>query len=238
MRPVDKGECPDEAGVPVLFADYQHARPYLIERLGEYCSYCEMQISSSLHVEHKLPKGVQRYAHLEREWSNFLLACPNCNPTKGHKDINAEDYVWPDTDNTLFAFDYGPGALIGPSSGITDSADRRRVQNTISLVGLDRIAGNVKMASDRRWLNREHTWGVANKSLANLNCNDTPELRDTISELAKARGFYSVWYTVFQHDRDMLERFYKKYSGTCRQCFDTEYRCIEKLSRSAQLSTS
>jgi predicted RNA-binding protein with PIN domain len=47
MRPVVRGENTK------IFKDYKDARRDLIEKLGEYCSYCEMRIPSSLDVEHK-----------------------------------------------------------------------------------------------------------------------------------------------------------------------------------------
>ena len=67
MRPIDKGNCPQENGKDIVFKEYAHARGELIKRLGEYCSFCEMHLDSSLHVEHRLPKSVARYQHLERE---------------------------------------------------------------------------------------------------------------------------------------------------------------------------
>ena len=59
------------------------------------CAYCESKIehATSLQVEHYRPKnGVQEdvkhygYYWLGCEWSNLLLACPNCNG-KGAKGI-------------------------------------------------------------------------------------------------------------------------------------------------------
>ena len=41
MRPVDKGKAPDAE-----FEKYQDAEPYLEERLGPYCSFCESSGSS------------------------------------------------------------------------------------------------------------------------------------------------------------------------------------------------
>jgi len=230
MRPVDKGDCPEDSGIPIEFPEYTHARPYLIERLGQYCSYCESRLPASLAVEHKAPKSILENRGLDKDWSNFLLACVNCNSVKGHAEIDPIDYVWPDIENTLFAFTYGPGALIQPNSNLIGD-ERRRAQKTIALLGLDRLAGDVKAMSDRRWMNRQEAWGLATRMLANLNRNDTEELRDAIAVNAKFAGFYSVWYTVFEHDIDMLERIYNEYVGTCKQCFDAQYRCVPRLMR-------
>ena len=55
MRPVDRGPQP----VGVIVRDYEDWRPYLILRLGSYCSYCELPLTSPVPVEHKIPKDQQ-----------------------------------------------------------------------------------------------------------------------------------------------------------------------------------
>lgn len=58
MRPIDRGMCPkDITGNIKKFSKYQDARGDLIDKLGEYCSYCEMQLDASLAVEHVQPKS-------------------------------------------------------------------------------------------------------------------------------------------------------------------------------------
>lgn len=105
MRPVDKGDVPtDEKDEPKKFSKYGEARPDLIRRLGSFCSYCEMELKDGTEVEHVQPKSRKR--DLEKEWSNFLLACKRCNTRKGSKPVNLADHVWPDQDNTLLAFVY------------------------------------------------------------------------------------------------------------------------------------
>ena len=90
MRPVQRGACPQDAdGNDVAFTEYMQARRALIERLGECCSYCEMQLDASLAVEHVQPKKPPGAAAAlpERElaWGNFLLGCTNCNSIKSFK---------------------------------------------------------------------------------------------------------------------------------------------------------
>ena len=60
---------------------YQQARGSLIADIGQYCSYCELPLTSSLAVEHTLPK--YWFPTSQLTWSNFLLACPVCNSVKG-----------------------------------------------------------------------------------------------------------------------------------------------------------
>jgi len=94
MRSVEKGTVPTDAnGQPKQYSEYQQARPDLISRLGEYCSFCEGHIAANLAVEHILPKNW--HPQLELSWDNFLIACTNCNSTKGNKDIDLADYYWP-----------------------------------------------------------------------------------------------------------------------------------------------
>lgn len=93
MRPVDKGAA------PAVYTRYQDAGPDLQVRIGDYCNYCERQIETNLAVEHVRPKS--HVAALRTDWTNFLLACVNCNSSKGDTPVNLPDYFWPDADNTL-----------------------------------------------------------------------------------------------------------------------------------------
>ena len=67
------------------------AAPQLQERLGDYCSYCERQIETHLAVEHIKPKSHD--PGLRRAWNNFLLACTNCNSSKGGTPVNVADFL-------------------------------------------------------------------------------------------------------------------------------------------------
>ena len=51
MRPVDKGEAPQE------YTQYKDAEKDLEARLGAYCSFCEMAINHAPEVEHKEGQG-------------------------------------------------------------------------------------------------------------------------------------------------------------------------------------
>ena len=77
MRPVERGDLPtDSGGSPKEYAKYQDARPDLIDRIGPYCSYCGMQLRTSLAVEHVKPKDAN--PALRIEWTNVLLSCTHC----------------------------------------------------------------------------------------------------------------------------------------------------------------
>jgi uncharacterized protein (TIGR02646 family) len=96
---------------------YKTARRDLIDRLGEYCSYCETRLNASLAVEHVQPKI--HHPYLELDWNNFLLACTNCNSTKGSKDVIFDDYYWVDIHNTFMAFQYLEGGKVVPHPKLT-----------------------------------------------------------------------------------------------------------------------
>ena len=90
MRPVDKGKKPE-----INFKRYQDAEPYLEERIGPYCSFCEMSIRHVPEIEHKEAKSQGGDILL---WENFLLSCKYCNNRKVVivKKGDLHQYLWPD----------------------------------------------------------------------------------------------------------------------------------------------
>lgn len=219
MRPVERGPIPlDKAEVPLALAHYRDARDSLIRRIGDYCSYCEVALNSSIDVEQVRPKKHNPF--LERSWDNFLLGCDYCNPIKGDTDVVLADYYWPDSDNTFRVFDY---AVDQPPqiAGWLSLPQRLIATRTLQLTGLDRLPGHPDFSPrDRRWSKRREVWGVALLSLNNLEKQNTEETRRQIVLTAVSRGFFSVWMTVFQEDSDMRRRFIQAFAGTARGCFD------------------
>jgi uncharacterized protein (TIGR02646 family) len=214
MRPVDKGAA------PAAYARYQDANADLQACLGGYCSYCERQIETNLAVEHVQPKLY--LPALRTNWTNFLLGCVNCNSSKGHAPINLADYFWPDTDNTLRAFEYVRGGMIqpDPALGIGLAAKARA---TIRLTGLDRTPGNPgrePTTADQRWLRRQQAWEKAERSRDILAQQNTAEVRELIVNVATGRGEFSIWWTVFAGDSDMRRRLREAFVGTHGASFD------------------
>lgn len=226
MRPIVRGVCPkNAAGQDIEFKKYVQARGELISRLGEYCSYCEMELDSSLAVEHVQPKqppgAAMPIKARELDWNNFLLACPNCNSTKGNTDVLLDDYLWPDFDNTFRAFSYSEGGLVRASTDQSIKGDiRRKAHNLIELTGLDKVPTNDPQASDRRWQNRRECWDIAERAKERLARNYNEDFKGQIIDTACAKGFWSVWMTVFKDDADMLDRLIRAFPGTCCDCFD------------------
>ena len=115
MRSVERGPWPKtDTGHKHPFAQYGHAKQPLIERVGEYCSYCERP--GDLHVEHVVPKSVD--GGLETEWTNLLLGCVNCNSRKGDKNVSRAGYLWPDIDHTFAAFVYRSGGRVAVNDAL------------------------------------------------------------------------------------------------------------------------
>lgn len=158
MRPIDKGAVPlDGNGDPIRFTHYQQSRGHLISRIGTYCSYCERSLSGYIDVEHVQPKNLHK--DLELDWDNFLLACINCNSIKGKQEIILDEYLWPDKDNTLLAFEYVEGGLITIASTLATEI-KHLAEKTFKLTGLDRYPSSDPLKnpemSDTRWREKNY----------------------------------------------------------------------------------
>ena len=231
MRPVERGEVPIGAkGQPKQYSQYDKAQSDLMNRIGEYCSYCERPIKTHLAIEHIQSKDFQPQFRLS--WDNFLFACVNCNSTKGTKvqnDITQADYYWPHLDNTFRAFIYQSGGII-KTNQVLNTAEQKKAQQTLELTGLDRHpnASMKPTPKDRRWNHRRQVWDLAQQAKALLSVNNTLEMRAYIANNAKSNGFWSIWMTTFQDDPDMLNRFIQVFPGTCHQCFDSNGKPIPR----------
>lgn len=212
MRPVTRGSSPQ----PEPFEDYHDARPFLISRIGPYCSYCERR-AIPLHVEHVQPQS--RYAELVGEWTNFLLACVNCNSTKLNKDVDPALFYLPDRDNTLAAFEYRADGTVHPSDRGDVVAER-----SLRLVGLEKpvrhtLDENGQLVAMDRVADRMTVWGMARESCSDLASCPTREMHSQVVRTALATGFFSVWMTVFA-DNPMVRRLLvEAFRGTAPDCF-------------------
>ena len=77
----------------------------LEEKIGLYCSYCEMPITHVPEVEHMISR---KHGGNWIAWSNLLLGCKYCNSRKDAKTTleNVKEYLRPDADNTAVAFSH------------------------------------------------------------------------------------------------------------------------------------
>ncbi|MEJ6475288.1 HNH endonuclease [Pseudoalteromonas piscicida] len=225
MRPIVKGHDRGE------FRPYQDAQQPLIKQLGEYCSYCERWIPSGIHVEHKKPKDP--YPELKYQWSNFLLACSNCNSGKGGGELDLRDYVWPDSDNTLRAFRYQSEGKVMPATGFGDGLDAK-IKNTWLMFGFNRHPDSTEpefstpTSKDRRWIHRKQEWELANRNKLKLLRNDSVDLRELLIEIATSRGMFSIWYTVFADDIDFKGRLVRSFKNTDITSFDDDFDLLPR----------
>lgn len=234
LRPIRRGLSPkgDE-----IYSPYESAKSDLIDRfssgwsnqghLTSYCSYCERPIGTGLAVEHIQPKG-GKFGHpeLKEKWSNFLLACGNCNSTKGAKRIIFHYLFLPDRDNTFYAFKYRADGTIEPRSSLS-LRNRIRAFCTLQLLGLDKATretfsteGNL-INLDRR-SQRIEIWGVAEEALSDYRDNiNNQVVKKLIIQNMLARGFFSIWMTVFEDYSEMKNLFIDSIHGTRESgCFD------------------
>lgn len=211
MRPINKGEPPEKE-----YKKYQDAQGDLIERLGAFCSYCEMPIQNAPEVEHKESKS--KNGELLK-WENFLLSCKYCNTRKGDKVAAGEKnkYLWPDEDNTLEVFDYTDGRVkLNKEYLLRQPKEfQKRAERLLALTGLDNIPC-VKSDRDRRFLERVAAWGKANyyRKMWDGYCESDVPLLDCILDIAYGSGFYSTWIQVFHDVPLVCNALGEKFPGT------------------------
>lgn len=236
MRPVSRGSSPQG----VTFNNYRDSFDYLLDRMGigeyktikiaQYCSYCERVISTNLAVEHIEPKdGAFGKPNLKNTWSNFLLACVNCNSHKSSKQVLFQNLYLPDRDNTFAAFEYNINGEVKPSNDL-DIDQKRIAQNTINLVGLNEpIETDVDgVAKDRR-TQRLNAISLALDSLEDLKLDPQNQaVKNLIVKGMLANGYFSIWMKVFDGYPEIRNMFIDSIRGTRKSgCFDQNGQIIK-----------
>ena len=51
---------------------------------------------------------------------------------------------------------------------------------------------------------------------------------DSIAHLAAQRGFFSVWFTVFEAHQDVKAALIRHFKGTATNCFDADFNPINR----------
>lgn len=223
MRPIRRGASP----IVGDYKDYRDAKPDLVARLGLYCSFCERRIATNLAVEHVQPKGLAAYAQLIGRWDNFLLACVNCNSSKGEKDVKLANVLLPDRDNTFAAIQYLSDGSIKASPMAVAAGLMQMVSNTLQLTRLDKAEMNSLDANGRqvaldRVGQRKDAWLKAIESRNDLaTAPQNLALQKQIVNFATATGFFSICMTVFESNANMLDRLIDAFDGTRTSgCFE------------------
>jgi hypothetical protein len=204
MRPVTKSSPIDNAGNPLEIVPHDAAKADLCIELGTFCSFCEKYNSrSALHVEHIFAKGAIDihgtliYDHLKHRWDNFLLACVNCNSIKSNKDIAISNPYMPHLNNLLRFIEVTQGGLVKIKNGVA-GVDLTRANAFIELVGLDRVPGHPRYSDkDDRWDNRLKVYDIASRQLKKYTLVNPATDLETIIDLAKTNGYFSIWYYIF-----------------------------------------
>ena len=228
MRPVTKLNVGDLAMLPnnmacylpKSFSDYREAKPYLVWNLDCCCSYCEnaYNMERDLQVEHVQPKGLPQYAHLETEWCNFLLSCPTCNgaDNKDTKNVVLDEVHLPHRNNTFLSLEYKAGGVVNVNPALIGDS-YRHAENLIHLVGLDKTP-KTSCAGDLRWRKRSDDWKKAERYLEKYRTKKADV--ETIIDLVKTRGGWSIWFTVFEGEDEVRKALITEFRGTSAECFD------------------
>lgn len=162
-------------------------------------TYCERQLATGWEVEHIQPKDVDANAHLESAWSNFLIACKNCNTCKGTKNPALADWLIPDRDNTFRAFRYLEDGIVEAVPGpffIHASLTISTLNLNKEIHGVVNDAG-ILQALDKR-TQRMDAWILAKRWRAKWDARPTRDNEDSINDLALATGSFSIWMAAFQ----------------------------------------
>ena len=222
--------------VATTYNDYKDSKPLLEGALGDFCSYCEDAFNQArdLHVEHVQPKGLPQYAHLETQWSNFLLSCQTCNgrDNKDTKNVVLADYHLPHLNNTYMSLTYMAGGVVEANKKLT-GLSYQHAEALLKLVGLEKSPATSR-PGDKRWLKRREDWDLAKKYHAKYQSGKADE--DTIVDLVAKGGGWSIWFTVFKGEDAVLQRLISDIKGTCAACFDPQNH-YEPIERNPQNNT-
>jgi len=207
MRPVNKGEA------PCVYIQYSEAKDDLREALGAYCSYCEMNITNGMDIEHVSPKS--KNPTLSVSWDNFLIACKVCNRLKSNVNDCRGGYIFPDTHNTAYAYQYSQqGVAI---NNALDEAEQQLALNTLNLVQLNRTVDSTKRKDDR-YVQRLVEWDKAQESLKDYEIMQSPEMKRQV--VRSHAGFISSWLEIFKDYPEVKQGLLESIKGSNFNCYD------------------
>ena len=214
MRPILKSQSS-----PDVFIEHGEAKQFLIAELGKYCSYCETPLPiAHLEVEHILYKD--KYSLFALDWANFLLSCKNCNATKAQKDLRTISSFLPHLHNLLCYLDLRYAGIVIVKSTLS-LLEKQRAKAFIELVGLDKVPvlSNL-LDSDDRWEQRIRAYELAKKHKNRYTSPNRTTDIETIIDLAKGYGFFTIWFFVFQEYIEVRAALIESFDGTDKTCFD------------------
>jgi uncharacterized protein (TIGR02646 family) len=224
MKPVDKG--PHIGGL----GGHGDAKPDLLARLGEFCSYCESSgYPQQLHVEHIYQKATTAHPRLTNNWHNFLLACPTCNTYKSHHLGNGRQigllkrFLWPHIDNTFAAFNYDSTGRVFPNPDLPHRI-AALARDTITMVGLMQSPGAARDYSALEVAydgasKRVEAWEIAKRAREAYLENSSPAQLRAVCDTCYCTGHFSIWMAVF-HSQPIVRRALIIKCKADPSCFD------------------
>ncbi len=233
MRPIAKGTIPtDDKGNPKTVSNHRSWRKDLIDRIGNYCCYCEMILTDSPQVEHVIAQDIN--PALALDWYNLLLACGACNRKKDDNPCPPHTHYLPDVHNTYLAFELffvknpkqngEDAAFIKPNTNLTAN-QIIKANNTIQLCALDEdtTASPTNRVTDLRWRYRFQAFYLA--ELWRKNWNDwgktkPKEFIELLMTAAESKGFFSIWFRRFHDVIPVKKALIEGFPGTALNCFD------------------
>ena len=236
LKPVDKG--PNVRGLNA----HGDAKPELLARLGEFCSYCECPGSpQQLHVEHIFAKAETAHPNLSKNWRNFLLACSTCNTYKSHHLGNGRQvrllsrFLWPHIDNTFNSFEYVSNGQVFPKPGLP-AGTRALAKATVEMIGcmrspaatVDYEALGIAYDGIKK---REEAWGIAERARDAYRENSSSAQLATICDTCYKTGHFSVWMAVFGAFSEVRRALILKCKAA-PACFDALTSALIKRGRS------
>ncbi len=221
-------------GRPKVVSDYTYWRGDLLARLGNYCCYCNMPLTDGPEVEHVQPKNPPQGTAQPGSilaWENLLLSCGACNRYKGNRAVSPAEFYLAEHHNTHLVFHYirldhpskpGQKACI-PVPSNDALVNPLKAKETIDLTALAELKDDRGKASDLRWNLRHDAWISA--ATSERNWRDfghlyPDEFLEDLLQKAKATGFFSIWFNVFQDVPSVRHALIQAFPGTAQNCFD------------------
>jgi hypothetical protein len=107
------------------------------------------------------------------------------------------------------------------------SRQKTKATRLIKLVSLDKMPADDPAAPDLRWNDRRESWDKATRYRTKYqNGSSTVE---TIVDLCKGDGHWSIWMTVFEGNKDVRLALISAFSGTVSaKCFNPDGNPIQR----------
>lgn len=229
MKPVTKGAA---AGP---FSAHGHAKPELIRRLGQHCSYCEQYgAPQNLDVEHIYP--FDPHPELRTAWENFLLSCKSCNTykhkhLKSDRQVNLEGrFVWPHLDNTINAFQYFDDGTVEVSPNLAPEVAALANQ-TMEMTGImcipDAAAAFEPDIPYSAMSKRREMWEIAQLSRQDYLRANGLQSPASLAREAYKMGYFSIWMEIFNDRPEVRHELIQAFKAD-PGCFNADTQPIPK----------